>query len=139
MSSIKSLLTSGADRAGAWTWIALLLRVAAGVIFILFGIDKFTNHAAEVNSFSNYGLPAPDLFVYLIGVLEVLGGALFVVGFATRISALALAGDMVGAIIVSGIAKGEQVSLTLAPTLLVICLFLIWSGAGRWSLDRRLI
>ena len=117
---------------------ALAARLGAGAIFLAFGAGKFTDHASEVASFRGYSLPSPDAFVYAIGVIEVGGGALLVVGLATRVASLALAGDMVGAIIASGIAHGELVSLTLAPGLLVAMLFLLWNGPGRTALDRRL-
>ena len=117
--------------------VLLLLRFAAGVVFVVFGAGKFVNHASELASFKAYGLPAPDAFVYAIGVIELVGGVLLIVGLATRPAALVLAGDMIGAIVVSGIGLGELVSLTLAPAQLAICLFLIWTGPGMWALDRR--
>ena len=90
-------------------------------------------------SFQAYGLPAPDAFVYAIGVLEVVGGVLLVAGLATRPTALILAGDMVGAIVVSGIGLGEPVSLTLAPALLILMVLLIWVGPGSAALDGRVV
>jgi hypothetical protein len=41
---------------------------------------------------------------------------------------------MVGAIVVSGIARGEMISLTLAPAELVAMLVLLWTGPGAYSL-----
>ncbi|MEA2387762.1 MAG: hypothetical protein QOG41_535, partial [Thermoleophilaceae bacterium] len=70
---------------------------------------------------------SPDAFVYAIGVLEIAGGLLLVAGLLVSLVALALAGDMVGAIIVSGIKQGEAISLTLAPALLVVMLLLLWA------------
>ena len=116
---------------------ALLARIAAGAVFVAFGVGKFTNHASELASFQAYGLPAPDAFVYVIGVIEIVGGALLILGLATRPAALVLAGNMVGAIVVSGIGRGELVSLTLAPAQLAVCLFLLWTGPGVLALDRR--
>jgi DoxX len=55
---------------------ALLGRVAGGAVFIVFGAGKFTNHASELASVNTYHLPAPDPFVYLIGVIELAGGLL---------------------------------------------------------------
>jgi putative oxidoreductase len=107
-------------------------------VFLAFGAGKFVSHASEVASFRTYGLPAPDAFVYAIGAVEILGGALLIAGLATRIASLVLSGDMVGAIIVSGIARGELVSLTLAPVQLIAMLFLLWTGPGRFAIDRRL-
>jgi putative oxidoreductase len=118
-------------------WVALT-RWAAGIIFLIFGVAKFSDHAAELASFRHYPLPAPEVFVYLVGVVEVGGGLLLIVGLLTRLAALALAADMIGAIVVSGLARGEVVSLTLAPLLRVAMISLIRLGAGCWSVDSRI-
>jgi putative oxidoreductase len=112
----------------------LLLRLASGGVFVAFGLGKFVNHASELASFKTYGLPAPELFVLAIGVVEVVGGVLLIAGVYTSLAALVLAGDMVGAIIVSGIAKGEIVSLTLAPAELTAMLIVLWAGPGAYRL-----
>ena len=135
---ISTLLSSG-PRHGRLAVAALVVRLAAGAVFIAFGIVKFTRHASEVASFQAYGLPAPDAFVYAIGVLEVVGGVLLVAGLATRLTALVLAGDMVGAIVVSGIGLGEPVSLTLAPALLILMVLLVCVGPGSAGLDGRVV
>jgi putative oxidoreductase len=82
-------------------------------------------------------LLAPDAFVYAIAVIELVGGVLLIVGLGTPPAALVLAGDMIGAIVVSGIGRGELVSLTLAPVELAVCLFLVWTGPGMWAPGRR--
>jgi putative oxidoreductase len=105
-------------------------RLAAAIVFIAFGVGKFTNHASELASFKIYGLPAPEFFVYAIGVIEIAGGVMLLFGCYTRWAALVLAGDMVGAIVVSGIKEGELISLTLAPALLVVMLALLRYGPG---------
>ena len=116
------------------------VRWVAGAIFVVFGIGKFSDHAHEVASFENYGLPSPDAFVYLIGALEIGAGLLLLAGLLTRLAALAMSGNMVGAIGASGIGEGEVVpSLTLAPALLVAMLFLLWVGPGARALDERLL
>ena len=117
--------------------LALAARVIGGLVFVVFGFGKFVNHSSEVDSFRDYGLPSPDAFVYAIGVVEVVGGVLLVLGLLTRLAALVLAGDMVGAIVASGINKGEPISLTLAPAELLACLYLLWIGPGSRALDRR--
>ena len=114
--------------------ILLGLRLISGGVFIVFGIGKFVNHASELASFKSYGLPAPDAFVVVVGLIELVGGLLLLIGVLTRPAALALAGDMIGAIVVSGIAKGELISLTLAPAQLVVMLVLLWMGPGARSL-----
>jgi uncharacterized membrane protein YphA (DoxX/SURF4 family) len=69
-------------------------------------------------------------------VLEIVGGLLLASGVLVRLAALALAGDMVGAIVVSGLGRGEDLSLTLAPALLVAMIFLIRVRAPGSSRDR---
>ena len=107
-------------------------------MFLIFGVSKFVNHAAELASFRHYPVPAPGTLVYGVGVIEICGGLLLAIGLLTRLTALALAADMLGAIVVSGLARWETVSLTLAPMLLAAMIILIRFGAGDWSLDRHL-
>ena len=107
----------------------LALRVVSGVVFVVFGFGKFVNHSSELASFQSYGLPVPGLFVIVIGAIEIVGGGLLIRGRLLKPTALALAGDMVGAIAVSGVARGEIISLTLAPALLVAMIVLL--GAER--------
>jgi predicted lipoprotein with Yx(FWY)xxD motif/uncharacterized membrane protein YphA (DoxX/SURF4 family) len=123
---------------GTAAWAVAAARVAAGAVFVAFSIGKFVRHDAEAASFERYGLPAPDLTTYLVGSLELVGGLLLIVGLATRLAALALAANMVGAISTAGRIEGGPVNLGLAPVLLVVMLILVWTGAGRVSLDGRL-
>jgi putative oxidoreductase len=115
--------------------VLLVLRLLSGGVFVVFGIGKFVNHASELASFKSYGLPAPEVFVVVIGLVELVGGLLLIIGVLTRPAALVLAGDMIGAIVVSGIAKGELLSLTLAPAELLAMLVLLWTGPGAMSLS----
>jgi putative oxidoreductase len=123
----------------AAAWLpAVAVRLAAGGIFIGFGLSKFTHHAKEARSFARYGLPDPDVFAYATGTLELTLGIALLLGLVTRLTALGLAGNMVGAIATGGRVDGGFVNLVLAPILLIAMLFLVWAGAGRWSLDGRL-
>src|SRR6266849_3626753 len=106
-----------------------ILRLTAGAILVAFGAAKFTNHGAEAASFDRYGLPDPNLFVYAIGAL--------VLGLGTRLAAIVLAGNMIGAIATAGRVEGGFVNLGLAPALLLVLLVLAARGGGRWSLDTR--
>ena len=110
--------------------VLLVLRLLSGGVFVVFGIGKFVNHGSELASFKSYGLPAPEAFVVAIGLIELVGGLLLMAGVLTRPAALVLAGDMIGAIVVSGIAKGELISLTLAPAELAAMVALLWMGPG---------
>jgi putative oxidoreductase len=112
----------------------LVLRLLAGGVFVVFGVAKFVNHASELASFRSYGLPAPTALVIAIGVIEIVGGALLIAGRYVKPAAVVLTGDMIGAILVSGVAKGEVVSLTFAPAELLIMLVLLRCGPGRHTI-----
>ena len=105
--------------------LTLFTRLVPAGVFLLFGADEFVNHGRNTRSFVLYGLPHPSAFSYAIGSLEIVGALALLSGIALTPAAVALAGDMVGAIVVSGIALGELVSLTLAPAMLVAMLTLI--------------
>lgn len=118
--------------------LAPWIRVLAGVVLAVFGIGQFTSHSSELSSFRGYGLPSPSAFVYAIGLLELVAGVMVGVGALTRLAAILLAGDMVGAIVVAGIGRGEVVpSLTLAPVLLAAMGFLVLVGPGSPALENR--
>ena len=117
---------------------ATVLRVAAGAILIGFGLSKYLHHAREAQAFDRYGLPWPNEFAYVTGTVEFVFGTLLVLGVATRLAALILAGNMVGAIATGGRVDGGFVNLGLAPALLVVMLVLICVGGGRFAADRRI-
>jgi putative oxidoreductase len=120
---------------GAVALPAFAVRVVAGGIFVGFGQSKFVHHAREARAFDRYGLPAPEVFTYGTGTLELVLGIALLLGLLTRLTALGLASNMVGAIATGGRVDGGFVNLGLAPILLVAMLFLVWAGGGRWALD----
>lgn len=105
------------------------IRWAAALIFAVFGAGKFVAYAGELASFRHYGLPVPELFVVAVGVLELVGAVLLATGWLVRPAAVALAADMLGAIVLAGVGRGELLSLTLAPILLAAMVLLVLAPA----------
>ena len=64
----------------------LPIRIMAGIAFIIHGLPKFENLQGTQGFFASVGIPA-DLAL-LIGLLEVIGGVLLIVGLLTRITAI---------------------------------------------------
>ncbi len=124
-------------RDGAASHVAAVVRVVAGVAFILIGIGKFTDHMQEAVDFHNYGVPLPDIAVWVSGTIEVVGGALLVVGLLTRLAAALLAVNVVVAISTAGVMEGGTFHLGVGPALLLAMVFLLWAGGGMYSLDGR--
>ena len=131
-------LTQGVKRRQRWELLAPFARLAAGVVFIGFGLGKFLRHESERDAFERYEIPFPDTATYLIGGLELIGGVALLLGLFVRPFAFLLACNMIGAIITAGRIEGGPVHLLLAPTLLAATLFLLWAGGGPASLDGRL-
>lgn len=124
-------------RPGFSRW-SLIVRLVAGSVFVGFSFGKFVRYDAERAAFERYGIPFPEVATYAIGALELAGGAALVAGLLVRPFALALAGNMVGAITTAGRIEGGPIHLLLAPSLLLGMLFLLWAGAGARSVDQWL-
>ena len=117
----------------------MVLRVAAGAVIAGFGIGKFTRHAAEAVALDRYGIPWADPVTYLVGALELGGGALLVLGLLTRPVALALTANLAVAIATAGRLEGGPIHLGVAPALLATMLLLLVTGGGPVSLDGLLL
>ncbi len=118
--------------------ITAVVRIVAGVVFVLFGVVKFVEPEYELAEFVRFGLPNSVAIVYLVGLLEIIGGLMLVLGLLTRLAAAALAMNMAGAVVTAGITVGGPIHLGLAPALLVAMLYLLWAGPGDPALDARL-
>ncbi|MGH9702333.1 MAG: DoxX family protein [Candidatus Acidiferrales bacterium] len=115
----------------------LLLRWGVGIIFIYHGYPKlFTQTQQAMQGFSRMGFPA--YFVYISGALEFFGGWLLLVGFATRIAGLLLAGEMAVAIWRVHLPQGGPLAVSnyqLPLALAVGAFTLLTTGAGLFSID----
>jgi putative oxidoreductase len=123
---------------GPAAFFTAAVRIVAGAIFVSVSTGKFVDHMQEAMDFKSYGIPVPNTAVYVVGVVELVGGMLLLLGLFTRVAALFLAANMVGAISTAGVMEGGSFNLGLAPTLLVAMLFLLWAGPGAFALDSRL-
>lgn len=137
--SMRKMLAWTRNRAtrltGTAAWIPTVVRFAAGVVFVGAGAFKLLDHAQEVIEFRRFEVPLPELAVPAVGVLELVAGALLVVGWIVRPSAIALALTMVGVLLTAGRVVGGRFHLVYAPALLVLMIFIVWAGPGRLSMD----
>lgn len=138
----------------------ILIRIVVGGVFLTEGIQKFL-YPADMGAgrFAKIGIPAPELMGPFVGGIEIVCGALVIVGFLTRIAALLLLIDISVAIVSTKIpilfgqafwgfslAKlpryGFLAMMHEARTDLAMwfgLLFLIIVGAGKtWSVDSKL-
>ena len=127
----------------------ICVRLLAGLVFLSEGIQKFLySHQLGPGRFERIGIPAAMFFANLDGVVEIACGALVILGLWTRVAAVPLLIDIIGAIVLTkvrelqpggflgvegfwGMAHDARTDLS---TLLGL-IFLLWAGPGQWSLD----
>ena len=136
----------------------LLIRLMAGGVFLWEGVMKFVFPTTlGVGRFLKLGIPVPEFMAPFVGVMEIVGGALFVLGLFTRMAALPLLIDIVVAIASTKIPLLLGTSPLPPPPVppqvgfwavlheirsddaqLFCSLFLLLVGAGPWALDALL-
>lgn len=126
---------------------ALALRVAVGTIFVAHGAQKlfgwFGGYGLEGTGqfMGSIGLTPGYLMALLVGAAEFFGGLALVLGILVRPAAAALAFAMLVAIFSVHFSKGffmDKGGFEYALALFAASLSLMFSGAGRFSLDRAL-
>jgi uncharacterized membrane protein YphA (DoxX/SURF4 family) len=120
--------------------------LAVGAVFLSEGVQKFLYPAdLGVGRFIKIGIPSPQFFAPFDGVVEIICGALIILGLLTRLAAIPLIVDMLVAIITTKIpilmksgfwAMAHEARVDYA--MLLGCLFLLIVGAGPISIDARL-
>ncbi|MGA3024792.1 MAG: DoxX family protein [Bryobacteraceae bacterium] len=124
----------------------VLVRLLVGAVFLSEGIQKFLYPAAlGAGRFAKIGIPDPSFSAPFVGVVEIVFGAMIVVGLLTRLAAIPLLIDIGVAILTTKIPmllhQGFWPAAHEARTdfcMLLGLLFLILEGAGAISVDRRL-
>ena len=113
-------------------------RVLIAAIFLLSGVSKISGYAATQGYMDAMGVPGGLL--PLVIVFEVFAAIAIIVGFQTRLAALALAGfTLVSAVIFHG-NLGDQTQFIMFMKNVAIAggfLFLVANGAGALALDNR--
>lgn len=115
------------------TWsprLLALLRIVAGLGFLHHGTSKFFN-------LPPFPMPLNPLLT-LAGVLELVGGALIVLGLLTRPVAFVLAGMSAVAYFMVHAPKSLYPSVNGGEPVMLYCfifLYLAAAGAGAWSVD----
>jgi len=124
----------------------ILIRLIVGWVFLSEGIQKFLFPAAlGVGRFTKIGIPDPQILAPFVGVVEILCGALLIIGLLTRLAALPLLCVISVAIWTTKVPmlakQGFWAMVHEARTdfcMVFGLLFLLIAGAGSLSLDASL-
>jgi uncharacterized membrane protein YphA (DoxX/SURF4 family) len=92
-----------------WRWFAhppldapaatILLRLMAGSVFFWEGILKFVYTNQGVGRFTKLAMPFPEFTANFVGVIEIVGGLLLILGLFTRFIAFTFIIEMIVAIL----------------------------------------
>jgi putative oxidoreductase len=119
----------------AWTPRALsVLRIITGLLIIQHGMGKLIGFPV----FPAYANVQPMSLIGAAGFIELIGGALLILGLFTQPVAFILAGEMAFAYFISHFPRGFHPLInggTLAALYCFTCLYLSTAGAGPWSVD----
>lgn len=129
-----------APKTTAQDGIALVGRMLLATIFILSGITKLGAAEGTIGYIASVGLPFADAIYYAVIALEIIGGAMLVIGYQTRAAAVALGIFSIAAAVTfhADFADQNQMihflkNLALAGGMLQVAAF----GPGRLCLDRN--
>lgn len=111
-----------------------LLRIVTGLLFLEHGSMKLLNFPP-----SEMHPPVGSLF-WVGGVMELVGGALIVLGLFTRPVAFLLAGEMAVAYWMVHAPQSIYPALNQGDASILYCFIFLWfaaAGSGPWALDSK--
>ncbi|MDP3770785.1 MAG: DoxX family protein [bacterium] len=124
-------------------WGLVVLRVVAGVIFIVHGTPKLFGPQPGVKGFTAWlrsmNIPLAGLFGIVVPLLEFFGGIALILGFLTQAFALLLAVNMLVATLLKMTKMSKKFSgdggWEFDLVLIAVMLALALGGSGILSLD----
>jgi len=115
----------------------LVLRLELGVIMIAHGWQKIADHLQGIIGVVHH-MGLPSFMAYLVVAAEFGGGILIVIGFLTRLAALAIFVDMLVAVLKVHLPHGlfsNQGGFEFPMICGAVAFALIFTGAGPIAID----
>lgn len=113
-----------------------LLRIVTALLFLSHGMSKIFGIPMSSASF-----PAPWTLLWIAGMLELIGGALLLIGLLSRPVTFLLAGEMAVAYWMVHAPQGFWPVLNGGEAAILFCfifLYVMMRGPGPWSVDAML-
>lgn len=115
-----------------------VLRIVSALVFMEHGTQKLLGFPPMAEGMSQ---PPPLSLMWAGGLLEMVGGALLLIGLFSRPVAFVLAGEMAVAYWMFHAPSGPFPALNAGDAAILYCfvfLYIAAAGPGPWSLDARL-
>jgi uncharacterized membrane protein YphA (DoxX/SURF4 family) len=148
-------------RTGESGWTILVRLLVGSIVFLPEGIQKLAYpDVLGAGRFAKIGIPFPELMGPFVGLVEIICGSLIIFGLFTRLAAMPLIIIMIVALISTKLpillghdfgtfhlsADMKRTGFWSAMhesradlTMLLGCIYLLIVGAGKWSLDARMV
>jgi putative oxidoreductase len=148
-------------RTGESGWTILVRLLVGSIVFLPEGIQKLAYpDVLGAGRFAKIGIPFPELMGPFVGVVEIICGSLIILGLFTRLAAMPLIIIMIVALISTKLpillghdlgtfhlsAEMKRTGFWSAMhesradlTMLLGCIYLLIVGAGKWSIDARMV
>lgn len=118
----------------------LIARIFVAVLFLIAAYNKFKGLGGTTGYMTKLGVPAPSIMAPVVAAFELVAGLLLLVGFKTRLVALAIGVFVVMAALLAhtNFADGNQLNHFLKNFAIVgACLALFVTGGGAYSVDAK--
>jgi putative oxidoreductase len=114
-----------------------ILRIMFGLLFLQHGLVKWFGFPAANPNFANIQLLS---LIGIAGVIEIVGGVLVTAGLFTRYAAFIMSGEMAVSYFLNRTGAGKAFAPLLNGGNLEVAycfvfLYVVFAGAGPWSLD----
>ncbi|MFC1594157.1 DoxX family protein [Candidatus Omnitrophota bacterium] len=128
-------------------WAAIPLRLGLGAMFVGHGLQKAFGlfNGPGIEGFKgfmvNLGLPFPTIMAYAAAYVELVGGLFLILGLLTKLSATALLGVMLVAMLKVHFENGFFLmngGYEYTLIIIVALISLIFSGPGKFCVNRKL-
>jgi putative oxidoreductase len=131
--SAASSLTATLDRLAPY--VLSILRIMAALLFLQHGLSKFFGFPLTMDPFPAFSME------WFAALIEFAGGLLVTLGLFTRAAALIMSGEMAIGYFLFHAPQGFFPILNHGDAAILYCfvfLYLVFAGAGPWSLDALL-
>ncbi|WP_109299690.1 DoxX family protein [Aquimarina sp. AU474] len=113
-----------------------LLRIALGVFLFIKGINFISNSQILVDLLRPVqNLAGSMIVIHYVAPAHLIGGIMIAFGLLTRWSVTVQLPLLIGAVLINFLGEMNAANLVIASVILVLCVFFLFYGSGKHSVD----